>query len=276
MSRLLLLLTVLALPDVALAAKKQTRKQLHDKAMKAYANSDFKQAAELFAAEVGSLNAKEAGGPVELAAREKLCLSLFQMDKKDDALQEYKTIKERFPGFEFDDNEVLPETIEFFVKATAPKPAPKPVTKPEEPPRVDPAPVEQAPTARPVETQPKEEIVAAPDSGPREIQPSTTVTQPLATKKPWRWYYLTPFGIGQFLAGSPVRGVIFAILQAGLVAADVALYVHYNSLGIPADGRLPPDRLAYAQTIQTTMNVMFFSMIGSFVLGTIDGAALEP
>ncbi|MCC6808176.1 MAG: hypothetical protein IT381_12195 [Deltaproteobacteria bacterium] len=263
--RALLVLCLLATP--AFAAKKKdaprgaaTRDQLHDKAMSAYQALDFKTAADLFAREVAMLKPDDLGKPVELEARTRLVLSLYQADKKDAAIAEYKTLKQRFLRFQFDDNEVLPETIEFFDRAVPPvAPPPEDPTKP--------------PDETPPKEQPKELTVVSPDS-PRVVAPAVPppTVQPV---KRWHWYYLVPLGIGQFLAGSPVRGAIFAILQAGLIAADVALYVRFNQVAtvVGNEARTPDPN--GTRNLQTAMNVVFFSMLGSFVAGFIDGC-LEP
>ena len=232
-----------------------SRAQLHQKALKAYNALEFKKASELFGKEVAELKPSELGHSVELDAREKYVLSLYQSGRKDKAREEYTALKQRFPSFEFNDNEVLPETIEFFAATVNPVAAPPGPL----PPRAD----------EPPPSQPQI-IVAAPAE---EQRLHVDAPETLVVKKPWRPQYLAPLGIGQFLAGSPVRGVIFAVLQAGFAAADIALFVHYNNV---TDGQGRADDVAQGYRVQYAMNTMFFAMIGSVVAGLIDGAFFEP
>lgn len=254
------LIFALAVLSIA-AAKKQSRAQVHDKAMNAYQALDFKQAADLFAKELTMLAPAEHGNRVELEARVRLVLSLFQAGKKNESVTEYKLLREKFPAFRFDEDEVLPETIEFFEKAVPSAPAPKveATVEPEPPPKVEP---KAEPKAEP------KQIVVSPDQPRVVVAPK----DPAAQAPRWRWYYLTPFGIGQFLAGSPVRGAIFAILNAGLVAANIALYVTFNRMVSVVGNEARAQDVAAATNMQMALDVVFFSMLGSFVAGAIDGA----
>jgi len=212
------------------AAKPQT---LHDRAMRAYENLDFKQAAELFKQDL------RVGDPQEKDTRQRLVLSLYQAGRRDESVNEYHALMARYPAFRFDENEVLPETIAFFD-----------AHKPAAPPKI---------------------IKVAPDQ-PRRID-TTAATKPPANEKRWYWYYLAPLGIGQFLAHSPVHGTLFAVLQAGLIAADVAMFAVFNQQ-VDSEGRsATPDA---SRKLQLAMNVVFFSMIGSIVAGAIDGVFFEP
>lgn len=210
---------------------KDTRESVHQKAMNAYESAQFSKAAELFEQEISLLAQSDIGRAVELEAREKWILSLYNAGKKDQAVAEYKTLRARYPSFRFNEDEVLPETVQYFDQHAGPS-------------LVD---------------QPR--IVKGPGLSP---------TQPA---QPWQWYYVAPLGVGQFLAGSPVRGVVFAVLEVGLVAANIALAVDYNSK-VGANGGTRD--VAGATTLQTAMNVTFFSAIGAFVAGTVDGIFFEP
>ncbi len=249
------MLVILLLATPALAAKKRelTRGQVHDKAMGAYQALDFKQAAELFSREVAMLKPDERGTDIELQARQRLVLSLYQTSRKNDALAEYKIMLQRFASFRFNDDEVLPETIDFFEKSASSTKSDVTATK-------DPQPAQP--------NQPKE-IVVSPDS-PRVIAEPPRGA-PIAAAKPWHWYYLTPFGIGQYLAGSPVRGTLFLLLQAGLVAADIGLYVRLNQIATLSGDKLYTNQTRAAADMQIALNVVFFSMISSFIAGFIDG-----
>ena len=212
-----------------------TRDSVHERAVAAYESAQFSKAAELFEQEVGLLSSNDQGRSVELEAREKWVLSLYNANRRDDSIIAFRKLRERFPSFRFNEDEVLPETVQFFDKNA------------------------QAP--------------ASPVQQPRVIQAAPTPSPGSATVKPWRWYYLAPLGVGQFLAGSPVRGVIFAALEAGLLAANIALAVDYG--GRVGPGGATRD-LKGTAAIQTAMNVTFFSMLGVFVVGALDGLIFEP
>lgn len=207
---------------------KETREELHARAVEAYESAQFDKAAELFAQELGVLSSNDLGRTVELEAREKWILSLYNAGRKDEAVNAFKTLRERYPSFRFNEDEVLPETVAYF-EAQAPK------------------------------------VSAA-----KEIKPVVIAAEP---KQPWRWYYLAPLGVGQFVAGSPVRGSIFAVLQGGLIAANVALAVDYGSR-VQSNGGTA--NLAAASAVQTAMNITFFALIGAAVAGVVDGALFEP
>ena len=266
--RTLLVIVLLAAPAHAAKShasktRELSRAQVHDKAMAAYQSLDFKQAADLFAREVAMLRPAERGTDVELQARQRLVLALYQTSRKNDSLTEYHAMRERFPTFRFNEDEVLPETIEFFEKAAPPKP--DVVAKQNDPLKKD-SPAKVTPDS------PKQ-IIVSPDSPRVLTQPPPDVAS--APVKRWHWYYLAPFGIGQFLAGSPVRGTIFAVLQAGLVAADIALYVRLNQVATQSGNELRTTQPQLTGDLQIALNVVFFSMIGSFIAGFIDGF-LEP
>jgi hypothetical protein len=251
--RTLLVILLLAGPSFAAKKREPTRAQVHDKAMAAYQSLDFKQAAELFSRELSMLKAEERGMDVELQVRQRLVLSLYQTSRKSDALNEYQVLLEHFPSFRFNEDEVLPETIEFFEKSA-------------KKPKVESDPKTQLGSA--ARNQPKE-IVVSPDS-PRVIaEPASAFSEP--TAKRWRWYYLTPFGVGQYLAGSPVRGTLFLLLQAGLVAADIGLFVRLNQIATLSGDKLYTNQARATADLQIALNVVFFSMISSFVAGFIDG-----
>ena len=113
------------------------------------------------------------------------------------------------------------------------------------------------------------------DRQPKEIKPASPPPPQAETtqKKPWRWYYLAPLGVGQYLAGSPVRGAIFSVTQVGFLAMNIAGIV------LLAQQRFP-DRsvrdVAKAETAQAIMDVGFFGLIAAVIAGTVDGAAFEP
>ncbi len=99
---------------------------------------------------------------------------------------------------------------------------------------------------------------------PREI----VATAPVVPEKRWHWYFLVPLGIGQFLAGSPVRGSLFLILELGFLAMNITGALLLQNEMNP-DGTVR--RQAQGQTAVVVMNVGFFGLISALLGGVIDG-----
>ncbi|MCC6805965.1 MAG: hypothetical protein IT381_00965 [Deltaproteobacteria bacterium] len=209
---------------------------LHKRAVDSFDRADFRRAAELLQQDLQ----QQIGGRLEQKTRELLVLALYNAGRKDEAVNAYKTLLERFPDYRFNDDEVLPDTIAFF-ETRVPRVAPKP----------------------------PDAIQAAPDpvaSAPVELKAAPP-------QKRFHWYYLVPLGVGQFLAGSPVRGTIFLVLQAGFLAMNLAgYYALYNAQALP-DGTF--DNAASARTGMLLTNIAFGGLMGSIVAGIIDAAAFE-
>jgi hypothetical protein len=247
--------TALTMTVAATAAHAAKAKNKMAEATDAFRAGKFARAAELFSGLLVTLPAADRGGPVEREAREKLVLSLYADKQTDAAMAEYNELLRRFADHRFDPDRVSPQTIAFFERS---KPA-------------APASVQTAPPP------PPQTVVAAPASAPTpELQPRAITSAPEvqpAPEKRWHWYYLTPLGIGQFLAGSPVRGALLLVLQVGLVTLNAVAYALLMRQ-VRSDGTV--ESLARAAPLQTMTNVAFFGWIGALVLGTIDGAFLEP
>lgn len=190
--------------------------------------AQFAQAAEGFDGVLTALPAHERGTVVEQDVRAMLALSLYDDQRKDAAVAAYQQLMTRFPEFAFDQDVVLPETIEFFRQQRA-------------------SPQTQA-------------LVASSTSN--STAPGS-----------WRWYYLTPLGVGQFLAGSPIRGGIFAGTQVGLLALNIVAAVAFQNER-RADGFVQSK--ARADTAQTVMNIAFFSLLGAVAAGAVDAIWFEP
>lgn len=273
-----ILATVVLTPPSADAANKkkpkvtQTREAVHTRGLDAYRRAQFGKAAQAFALELNLLSPTELGSQVERDAREKLVLSLFNGNERAEAVTQYKTLRERFPDFSFDRDKVFPEVIDFFEAAVPREASTPPEPRDAQPPPPAATPADEPPTAS--DTTPIVASPAPPPSGPREIHPvSEAATTPTDTPKQWRWYYLAPFGIGQFMAGSPVRGALFAALQVGLVALNVVGYTMLLQTLDP-DGRSA--RLDEARRAQLLTNIGFIGWLSALALGTLDGALLEP
>ena len=226
------------------AAEQRTnpaRERAHEQAAKHFKKGEFKRAAEAFDKELALLFDAERGTPIELAAREKLVLALYAAGDAERAYKEYQALVAVFAEHRFDEDSVLPDT------------------------------------ARDLEAHvTRKAIVVAPVSLPASepaSQPRVLVEAPKPEAKRWHWYYLAPLGIGQYLAGSPVRGTIFLVLQAGLIATNIVTAVMLGSL-LNKDGTSPDP--ARATMLQIAMNVGFFGAIGSGVAGLVDGAFFEP
>ncbi|MCC6812380.1 MAG: hypothetical protein IT381_33475 [Deltaproteobacteria bacterium] len=244
MLRGLLLALCLSFATTASAAK---HTKMGD-AVEAYRAGKFARAAELYSAALAALPERDKGTALERDAREKLVLSLYAAKKEEAAVSEYRELLKRFPDFHFDPDRVSPETVSYF--DVLPKPSAEPESQP---------------------VAPSPEIVAAPASEPVAMPPKVIETPP--PEKRWHWYYLMPLGIGQFLAGSPVRGTILLVLEVGLVAMNVVAFALLQRELRP-DGTVPS--VARAYPLQVMSNVGFFGWIGALALGIVDGAALEP
>ncbi len=222
-------------------------KSLQDKASTAYRRAEFVKAAVLYKQLIDKILSDDTLRGEETNARKRLVLSLYNSDQKGDAVAQYKILKQRFPLFRLDPDEVLDETIAY-LEAQVPNEAPA----------ADPSPPETAP----VSDAPR--VVASAPMPPQSEAPTEA--------KRWRWYYLAPFGIGQYLAGSPVRGTIFLVLQTGFLVANIVTAVLFNQLRADGGGFNDPTR---ASQLQVGMNVSFFGAIGTAAAGILDGAIFE-
>lgn len=191
-------------------------------------NAQFAKAADGFDRVLAALPANERGTVVEQDVRAMLALSLYDDQRKDAAVAAYQQLMTRFPAFAFDQDVVLPETIEFFRQQQA--------------------------------------------SPPRQTIVESTASASTAPGS-WQWYYLAPLGVGQFLAGSPMRGGIFASTQVGLLALNIAAAVAFQNER-RVDGFVQSK--ARADTAQTVMNVAFFGLIGAVAAGAVDAIWFEP
>jgi hypothetical protein len=232
---------ILLILGLLVGAKTKSPETLYKDGMKAFERGRFDDAAKAFA---GALKTIPAGDAKEQDLRQRLALSLYSGGDKEGAKRAYAELIARFPSFRFDPNEVFPETVQFF--EGLPKTEPPKDTEI----KAAPAPVSSAPVA---------------------IAPAT---QPI-TKPPWKWYYLTPLGIGQYLAGSPVRGTIFLLAELGFIAMNVVGYALLANQRSAAGSAAVHD-VARANTAQLVMDIGFFGIIGSAVVGALDGIILEP
>lgn len=224
--------------------------QKHRKAMEIFYRADFVRAVELLKEDL----IVQQGGPREKETRELLVLALFNVDRKDEAFAAYEALLVRFPRFVFDPNAVLPETIEFFTARVA--------AKREAERKAAEKRAAEKPASAPV-------VIVAPPA-------KTNEQQPIVLKEPehrFHWYYLTPLGIGQFLAKSPVRGSLFLILEAGFLALNLAsYYVMYQPEMDGAGGFRNVDR---ARTGLVLTNVAFAGLIATAIAAVIDAACCE-
>jgi hypothetical protein len=243
-----------------------SREQVHRQAMVQYKKAEFHKAAELFAAELELLEPVERGTEVEQTIRERLVLSLYSAERKDEAADAYRALRVRFPSFRFDQNRIAPSTFSFFAKIDAAAAAAPPV---------QPAPVVQG-TPPAQATPPMQVVKAAPGSEPVSPTPRVEALAPreiVVTPPRWHWYYLTPLGIGQFLARSPVRGALFLIGELGFAGLNVAGYLLYHPQ-IAGDGGVRDVRTATMG--QLMMNIGFFGLIATAAIALFDSLFFEP
>jgi hypothetical protein len=260
--------------EPAAAFKKESKR-----ALSLYAKESYKDAVVAFKKALALL--KDAPNRnAELETRKYLVLALHNSQQRDEAVKEYRALKAIAPAFRFDPDEVLPETIAFLTRAVPDEPETvKSEAQKSEPPRQAPRDAEPdktaaAPPSKPEPAREQTITVAPTTEAPRDLKPAATAEAAPPAVKRWHWYYLTPLGVGQFLAGSPVRGALFLLLQAGFTALNVVGYVLYSRELVYADGTARDAKAAF--TGQTMMNVGFFGLLASVVGGTVDGAFLEP
>lgn len=217
----------------------------------AYRAGRFAKAIEIFTVFLAALPEPEKGSVREREAREKLVLSLYASKKRDAAVAEYKELRRRFPDFLFNTDRVSPDTVDFFERQE----------------------VEVAPKPQPTPAQPASEVMIAaqPASVPvGTLQPRVIERAPT---KQWHWYYLAPLGIGQFLAGSPVRGALLLVLEVGFITMNAVCFALLMPQ-IRGDGTV--QSLERAVPLQVLTNIGFFGWISTLIYGAMDGIFLEP
>ena len=197
-------------------------------------------------------------------ARIGLAQAYFFTNQKPKAERELQRLVRAFPKAKLDANLYPPDFVAFFDSVRRATPAPRADVTP----KVEFSATPLVPATEPASEEAASEPVVEATS--METRPMEIV---LPTVKPWRWYYLTPLGIGQYLAGSPVRGTIFLLGQAGLLATNIATYVLFRQL---TDANLTSDDPRRAQTLQIVMNTAFFGALAFLVAGLVDGAFFEP
>ncbi len=242
------LLLILCLTSSAAAARAV---KLSD-GIDAYRAGRFSKAIEIFEAFIATLPEPDKGSAREREAREKLVLSLYASKKSDAAVSEFKALRKRFPDFGFDADRVSPDTIAFFERQAA-QPAPK-IERPQDQPASQTVIIAQPPPSTPA-------------SG---LQPRVIEKAP---NKQWHWYYLAPLGIGQFLAGSPVRGALLLVLEVGFITMNAVCFALLMPQ-IRSDGTV--QSLERSVPLQVLTNIGFFGWISTLIYGAADGLFLEP
>lgn len=220
------------------ASPAKGRDKLHKQAQQAFDNAQYAKAADLSAKELAALEQFERGTTVEQDARERQVLSLFFAERKPEAKAAHAELVRAFPRFHFDPDRHGPDVVAFF---------------------------------EPEASAPKKEIRAAPSPQPPIVLKPAPHSQ--GAERHWQWYYLAPLGIGQYLAGSPIRGTVLLALELGFVAANIAGYALIQAQRQPDGG---VRSVSAASNAQILMNVGFFGVIASAIAGIVDGAAFEP
>lgn len=206
-----------------------------EQATRSFAEAKYDEAATQYS---NVLNQMERGAierTAEPDVRERLGLSHYLAHHVDAARTEFRALCSRFPKYAPDKDALTPDAVAFIheVAECAPK-------------------------------EPKlEEVIPWWSTG--EHSPK----QPAA----FRWYYLAPLGIGQYAAGSPVRGTVFLTTQLGFLALNIAGAVLLANQRVP--GGFVQD-VSSAQNAQVMINVGFFGLLSSLIVGTLDGALWEP
>ncbi len=229
------------------------RERAHEQGRKQFRSGEFAKAAETFEKELALLFDSERGTPVELSARENLVLALYAAKKLPAAYKQYQKLLDTFAAHRFDADSVLQETIDDLERHVS----------------------RRAAVVRDSSAPTPTELSAAPASVPQVNAPfdQPKALKTAASERRWHWYYLTPLGIGQFLAGSPVRGAIFTVTQLGFLVANIAGMIVFRQ---QTNAALQADDPARAEAAQLAMNIGFFGAIAAVTAGLIDGIFFEP
>lgn len=225
---------------VLLSVLASPQKEAHERGLAAFRQSDFSRAAREFKTELDQLSNADRGTQTELAARELRTFALYEAGDKAGAALEYRLLCERFPAYKLDEDAVLPETIAYLTSQ-----------------------VPRDTSGHPLMKDSTSERTGA------QIKSGTNS----AEDQRWHFTYLTPLGVGQFLAGSPVRGTVFATLEVGLVAANTATFVAFQS---QVDRQRTAINPGSASQWQTAANLTFIAALTTFALGALDGLLFEP
>lgn len=262
------------------------------RATEAFRRAEFAKAAALLDKLIRRYDKSPSANPdeQERRVRELHVLALFNAGKRDAASVAYQRLIARAPEFRFNDEEVLPDTIAFFAALTPATGTAETAVDPTSaarpsPPAQDSSSGGGAPRAASTDAAPAgPNIDAAAALTPEPTASSPVAQAPIAvhhaplTQEPeprrWRWWYLAPLGVGQFLAGSPVRGTVFLVLQAGFAALNAVGYLAYYAPELQADGSSRD--VARANLGVWLTNAAFVGLLGSVLAGVIDGAAFEP
>jgi hypothetical protein len=213
-----------------------TTQTLHNRAVQKFNDAMFAEAAVLFQAELAKVSETDPPTAMELVAREKLVLSLYQSGDLAGARAAYRRLKSRFADFRWNPHEVTAETMAEI----------------------------EGESERPVH------IVRASPDGPASLPASAEAPRTLVKAQPsWHWSYLAPFGIGQFLAGSPVRGALLLAAELGFATMNLIGGLLLLAQTNP-DGTMRNLRAGESAVI--VMNVGFCGLMGALVAGVIDGA----
>lgn len=243
---------------------------LLEQAADAFARASYAEAAKLYDRALAGW-ADAAPSPEEREARERLALSRYYADQRTAARSAFSVLCSRFVDYALDADRLPPDVIAFAQQIPE-------CARASGGGEVDAA---TTPGTSSAADEAAESARAHPPgvSGPRQIEPAPLHTSSAGQgadptgDRSWRWYYLTPLGVGQFLAGSPVRGALFLALELGFVAANVAGFV------LLSEQRLETGTvrdLGAANSARLVMNVGFFGIIATAVAALIDGAAFEP
>lgn len=220
------------------------RSDSHERGLAAFRRGQFELAAKEFQTEVELIEASvDRGTQQEMVAREYLMFALYEANDKNEAAAEYRALCSKFPNYRLNEDVALPETIAD-LNARVPRDS----------------------DGRPLIVSAKEEGVS-----PSQTVVGSETARPL--RPTWKPTYLLPLGVGQFMAGSPIRGTALAVTQTGLLATYIASYVAFSS---QVDSRRTALNPAHASTWQSVANTALIAGLAVLVVGVVDGLFFEP
>lgn len=120
---------------------------------------------------------------------------------------------------------------------------------------------------------PPNRIIAPPPPPP---PPLLTAPAPVDHSPAWS---LIPFGVGQFANHHPVRGVLFAVGEVGLLSTALGTFLAFEGLKVEGPGgttAFRPEDEDAARTYQTAYLVTFWGGVALMGLGVIEALLSYP
>lgn len=217
----------------------------------AFADGRYTAAATAYQRALQSLTQQsgEARSPVDQHLREQLGLSRFLARDVAAARSEFRGLCARYPSYQPDPDALTPDAVAFIRESEG---CSKKVVAPSTPTNTPTPPISATAATQPI---------------------AQSVTRPSPADERFRWYYLAPLGVGQYLAGSPVRGTVSLVGELSMISLNVAGAVMLANQRLPGGFVRDTARASEAQLIT---NIGFVGLAGFLVLSLVDALVFEP